>query len=160
MHITMTEKEISVRIGMYRSDELPPLEKRLAEDAREASRSAYCPYSHFSVGAAVYLDNGQTVCASNQENVAFPSGLCAERTAMFYANARYPQARPVAIAIAASSGGEFTARPVSPCGACRQALAESERRFGQAIKVIMYGAQESYVAASVASLLPLCFDSL
>ena len=111
--------------------ELDQREAELVRLAREATERSYAPYSHFRVGAAIALSNGETVVGSNQENVAFPSGTCAERSACYYAHARYPEAKFEAIAIAARGlDGEFTSEPTAPCGACRQALLEYEMLAG------------------------------
>jgi cytidine deaminase len=110
------------------------------------------------VGAAALLDNGEVVSASNQENAAYPSGLCAERTALFYAGSKFPAAAVKAIAIAAQTGGKFCSYPVYPCGACRQVMRECEKRGQQPIRVIMYGERQAEVVQSVLDLLPLSFD--
>ena len=104
-------------------------------------------------------DNGETVSGSNQENCAYPSGLCAERTTVFYANSRYPDSRILLLCIAASDEqGHFTRVPVSPCGACRQVLTESEQRGGQPIQILLYGTEFCYLVGSAKDLLPLSFD--
>jgi len=135
-------------------------EKKWIDEAKEATVRAYSPYSKFNVGAAAVLDDGQVIVGNNQENVAFPSGLCAERTAVFYANSRFPQKAVKALAIAASTGGDFTETPISPCGACRQTLLETEIRFKRPIRVYLYGKQAVYIVESIKDLLPLAFDSL
>ena len=131
----------------------------LAQQARQATFTAYSPYSHFCVGAAVLLDNGETVCGSNQENAAYPSGLCAERTAVFYANSQYPDQpiRRICI-VARDTKGEFLQRPISPCGACRQVLLEAEQRAGSDIEVLLYGTEGIYIVRNIKDLLPLGFD--
>ncbi len=135
-------------------------EKSLVESAKNQTLSAYAPYSKFNVGAAVLLDNGQVIGGNNQENIAYPSGLCAERTAMFYANAKYPNAKPLAIAIAAKNEKGYLPSPICPCGSCRQVLLESEMRFGSPIKVILYGTRHSYIIDSIADMMPFAFVSL
>ena len=118
----MNKKEITTLYDEPTYDELSPEERTLVDEAREATSRSYAPYSKFRVGAAIRLDNGIIVPGSNQENVAFPSGTCAERSACFYAHARYPEAKFKMIAIAArGTDGEFIAEPVAPCGACRPA---------------------------------------
>ena len=112
----------------------------------------------FNVGAALLLENGAIITGSNQETVAFPSGTCAERTTCFYANSSYPGVRFVKLAIAAFHNGAFTPHPVSPCGACRQVLAEYEKLGGEKLEIILYGDNEIYVLSEVADLLPLIFD--
>ena len=150
---------IETPIKVYAYDELNTEERKLTESALEATHRSYAPYSNFHVGAAVMLDNGIIVTGNNQENVAFPSGLCAERTALFYANAQYPEVPVKALAIVArDSSGKVTQTPISPCGACRQVMVETEKRFGKPMKVLLCGAEEVYVAESASSLLPLSFD--
>lgn len=138
--------------------ELNPTQQKLVEVAKSATSRSYSPYSHFSVGAAVMLDNDAIVSGSNQENIAYPSGLCAERTAMFSANSQYPDSAPVAIAIAAFNNGAFTEQPITPCGACRQVLIESEQRFHRPIEVLLYGEKQILLVKNISSLLPLSFD--
>jgi cytidine deaminase len=139
-------------------DELSDTEKKLLEAAKEAAETAYAPYSRFQVGAAVLLDNGEVVKGSNQENAAYPSGLCAERVAMFYANATWPKAAITHLAVAAKNGKAFINLPIAPCGACRQSLLEAEHRQDSPIKVLLYGAGETACIESVKALLPLSFD--
>jgi len=139
-------------------DELTEKERDLVRLARQATYRSYSPYSHFSVGAAIQLDNGEIICGSNQENAAFPSGTCAERSACFYAHARYPEAKFETIAISArGTDGEEVTNPISPCGQCRQALLEYETLAGHDVRVIMAGAERIYIAPSTRSLLPLAF---
>lgn len=154
-------KNITLHIPIVVRDEneLTPDETRLLEEARQATRRSYAPYSRFSVGAAVMLDDGTTVAGSNQENAAYPSGLCAERTTVFYANSRYPDQPIRRIAIAArGTDGQFTPRPISPCGACRQVLLEAEQRAGHDIEVLLYGTEGTYTLRSIKDLLPVSFD--
>lgn len=147
---------IPVKVASY--DELSADDRRLIDTAREATRRSYAPYSHFRVGAAILLDNGEIVAGANQENVAYPSGTCAERTACFYAHATYPDARFRTIAIAArDTDGAEVRTPIAPCGACRQALLEYETLAGHDVRVILTGASELYILPSVKSLLPFAF---
>lgn len=139
--------------------ELSAEEQELVQAALEATRRSYAPYSHFHVGAAVRLANGLVVTGSNQENIAYPSGLCAERTALFHANSQYPDEAVVALAIAACAEDEvLNQNPISPCGACRQVMIETERRYGRPMKVLLCGAEEVYVVESAVALLPLAFE--
>lgn len=158
----MTEKEILAKITQCSLEELAEHEKELIQLAQQACQQAYAPYSHFSVGAAVLLDNQQKVIGNNQENAAFPSGLCAERVALFAAHAHYPQAAIRCLAVAAGSVSDgafrFTQQAVTPCGACRQVLIESERRSKQPIAVLMYGQEGVLRVESASVLLPLCFS--
>lgn len=154
----MTERQITTKIHFCTLDELSDTEKKLLEAAKEAAETAYAPYSRFQVGAAVLLDNGEVVKGSNQENAAYPSGLCAERVAMFYANATWPKAAITHLAVAAKNGKAFINLPIAPCGACRQSLLEAEHRQGSPIKALLYGAGETACIESVKALLPLSFD--
>ncbi len=140
---------------------LSPEDFDLIEQAKAATQTSYAPYSNFCVGAALRLENGVVVCGSNQENAAYPAGCCAERTAMFYANAQYPNTAPVTIAIAARRASEegFLTVPISPCGICRQALIEAETRYRQPIRVLLYGEDVIYELEKVSSLLPFQFDA-
>lgn len=154
----MTRKDILVPVEVAAYDELTPADRRLTDLAREATSRSYAPYSHFHVGAAIALDNGETVTGANQENVAYPSGTCAERSACFYAHARYPEAKFEVIAIAAvGTDGKEVPEPVAPCGACRQALLEYEMLAGHDVRVMLCGSRCVYILPSVRSLLPLAF---
>lgn len=154
----MKEINITVPVTAKQYSELSPAEDKLVHTAIEALEKAYAPYSKFRVGAAIQLDNGQIVTGANQENVAYPSGTCAERSACYWAGANYPEAKFEAIAIAArAEDGELTANPTAPCGACRQALLEYEMRAGRPVPVILAGRNEVYFIPSVTALLPLAF---
>lgn len=154
----MRQVKISAKITYCRLDELHSDEKNAIEAAKKACSSAYAPYSHFHVGAAVLLDNGTIVVGANQENAAYPSGLCAERVALFAAASQYPQQKAVLLAIAACNDkGEFTEYAISPCGACRQVMLETEKRFQLPLKVLLYGASEIVCIVSAQDLLPLAF---
>ncbi len=150
--------DIHITVEHLAFDQLKADDRELIERAKQMTFTSYAPYSDFHVGAALQLSNGQVYTGSNQENAAFGIALCAERTAFFAAGANSPEVPPVAIAIAARSGEEFTAQPVSPCGSCRQALLEAETRFKQPIRVLLYGTEGVYVVSKVADLLPLNFD--
>ena len=152
--------KITAKIGICNYEELLSEEKIIVDKAKEATSRAYAPYSKFQVGAAALLANGEIITGNNQENVAFPSGLCAERTTLFYAHSQYPNESVQALAIAAYTEGDFLDRPISPCGACRQVMLETEMRFHQPVKIILYGKKEILIAESVKDLLPLAFDSL
>lgn len=160
----MVQFEIKTLIKEVKTEELQEQDRRLVESAKEATIRAYAPFSKYNVGAALLLDNGRIVEGSNQENAAFPSGTCAERTAAFYASSSNPGVAFKKIAIAAwMDPGEgkdweegFQKHPVSPCGGCRQALLEYEHLYGD-IEVILYGKEKTYILPSVKSLLPLAF---
>ena len=155
----MKEKEICIHFTIKQENELSVRELALLDQARHATYRSYSPYSHFSVGAAVELEDGSLVSGSNQENAAYPSGICAERTAVFYANSRYPDIPIRTICIAARNAeGKFPPLPIAPCGACRQVLLEAEQRAGKDIEILLYGTECIYCVDSVHALLPLCFD--
>lgn len=154
----MKELNINAKIIVCSVDELTNEEKKLIEQAKAATKNAYAPYSQFSVGAAVLLENGEIICGSNQENAAYPSGLCAERTAIFYANAHAPQAAVKSLAIAAYTNGAFTPTCTAPCGACRQVILETESRYNTPIRILLYGSEEIYIIESIKDLLPLYFN--
>ena len=138
---------------------LPVKEADLLDVAHEAAKHAYAPYSRFKVGAAVLLKNGHIISGNNQENAVYPLGICAERVALFYASAQFPETPITKIAITAIGHESEVNRPVPPCGSCRQALLEHEVKFGEPIEVVMAGEKgEVYVAKSVAELLPLSFS--
>jgi cytidine deaminase len=152
--------EIRIHIEEYHSlDELAAEEQCLIEGAIRSARDAYAPYSEFRVGACLLLDNGCYVKGSNQENAAYPDGLCAERVALFAAHTRYPVAAVKMLAVAAIYRDKLLDQPVYPCGSCRQSLLESETRFNQPVRILMYGEKGIQVANSIRDLLPLSFDS-
>jgi len=154
----MKEREIRFLYKEYlNSDEMPDADRVLIEEAVIAASGAYAPYSHFMVGAAILLDDGTVVRGANVENAAFPSGSCAEKTALSWSVSNCSGKRPVAIAIAALSGGRLTREPVPPCGNCRQMLVEEEHRQGKPIKVILAGKEKILVIESAESLMPLRF---
>lgn len=154
----MTQKEIISPYTVAQYLELTPDDRQLVDAAREATSRSYAPYSHFYVGAAIRLDDGTVITGANQENVAFPSGTCAERTACYYAHASHPTTPFTAIAITArQSDGTFVGTPLAPCGACRQALLEYEMLSGHPVKVMLVGREEIYILPSVESLLPFAF---
>lgn len=156
----MTEKNIITPIRVYQYDELTDTDRRLVDMAREATQRSYAPYSRFCVGAALLLDNGEIITGSNQENAAYPSGTCAERTTAFYAHSTYPQARFDTLCIAArGTDGAEVESPISPCGACRQALVEFEKTSRRPVRLLLVGRSEIYELPSIASTLPLTFDS-
>jgi len=158
----MKELKIITKIRLCTDKELNKEEKKIIDAAKEASTRAYAPYSGFRVGAAILLSNKEIVTGNNQENAAYPSGLCAERTALFYANAQFSEQAVDAIAIAAYSNGDFTEKPISPCGACRQVILEAQNRYKQPIRIYLYGKKEIYIIEKITDILPLSFsgDSL
>lgn len=157
----MTVKEIKIAYTEYGSlEQLEPQDRKLAETAIEATKNSYAPYSHFNVGAAVRLEGGEIVCGSNQENAAFPSSLCAERTAMFYANAAHPDKAMLSIALAGCQDGILCETPATPCGACRQVMAQYQTKSGKDMSVIMVGNGKIWKFERVDDILPLIFDSI
>lgn len=154
----MEKRIVETTITIYKFEELSASDQHLVNKAKEQVQKAYAPYSNFHVGAAVELENDEIFAASNQENSAYPSGLCAERVAMFFANAQFPNIPVKTIAIAAFTSGQFLAEPITPCGSCRQVLLETEMRFESNIKVLLYGTKNIYVIENIKQLLPLCFD--
>lgn len=156
--MNQTDFTITLHVRVVGLSELGEADRRLCEAAVAATAGSYAPYSRFHVGAAVRLTGGDIVTGANQENAAFPSGMCAERTACYYAHAQHPDLSFEAIAIAArDSSGQLTRDPVSPCGACRQALLEYEVLAGRPVRVMLVGADSIYEIPSVSSLLPLAF---
>jgi cytidine deaminase len=157
----MKKAEIVVSYSIYNSaDELSETDRHLLKKAGEAINGSYAPYSAFQVGAAVLLENGEIILGSNQENVAYPSGLCAERVALFYASARYSDIPVKAIAITARSVDFEIEEPVTPCGSCRQVMAETENRFGNHIRVIMQGQSgQIFTVTGINNMLPLMFHA-
>jgi cytidine deaminase len=157
----MKEVKIETTLQVYDAiSELSDSVKNLMQAAIEARENAYAPYSKFNVGAAILLDNDKVVIGSNQENACFPSGLCAERTAIYYAGAKYPKAKILKMAITASSQNQVTDKPIPPCGACRQSIAEYEIKQERPIEIYFMGATGKVVKShSLANLLPLLFES-
>lgn len=152
----MKEIKLETSIRIYELEEVTGEERRLVQAAMKATGQAYAPYSHFHVGAAALLADGTIVTGSNQENAAYPSGLCAERVALFHAGHQFPDIPVVALAIAAAAGGQQV-ESISPCGACRQVLLETEQRYDRPVKVLLCGTEEVMVVPNAAALLPLCF---
>ena len=156
----MEELELKTVINVCQSQELTPEEQHLLSLAVEATGRSYAPYSHFHVGAAVLLENGAEVIGCNQENAAYPSGLCAERTALFAAGAQYPDVPVSVLAIAArGTDGELLEEPVAPCGSCRQVIIETETRAKRPIRILLYGRRCVYVIDGIRQLMPLMFSA-
>lgn len=152
--------KITTNVAVFADlDALTDVERRLMLSAGKALLGAYAPYSEFKVGAAVLLENGEVVLGNNQENAAYPSGLCAERVAFFAARANFPHQRILAVAIQASSESMPVTKPVSPCGGCRQVMAEYEHNQQSPIPMLFSGESGSiYRVESVSDLLPLAFN--
>ena len=156
----MKEMTIETKVKVCTVDELSPADREVVDAARRATANSYAVYSHFNVGAAVRLADDTIVAGTNQENAAYPSGLCAERTTIFWANSQYPSQAVKVLAIAARTDQGELEVPIPPCGACRQVILETEKRYNTPIRIILYGAKECYVVEEgIKALLPLSFDS-
>ena len=156
----MKEMTLQTKVTICTYDELSQTDKAVVDAARNATANSYAVYSRFNVGAAVRLANGNVVSGSNQENAAYPSGLCAERTTLFWANSQYPDQAVEILAIAARTEQGELETPIPPCGACRQVILETEKRFGNSIRIILYGARQCYIIEEgIKALLPLSFDA-
>lgn len=156
----MNKVTITANFDVFETiQELPTDIQNLMHEAVAIRKTAYAPYSHFKVGTAILLDNGEIILGSNQENAAYPSGLCAERVAVFYTGAKYPKAKILKMAISAASDNTTTSAPIPPCGACRQSLAEYEIKQNTPIEIYFMGEIGSiYKSDSLKNLLPLLFD--
>ncbi|MEM1258012.1 MAG: cytidine deaminase [Bacteroidota bacterium] len=157
----MEKKRISFELTIFNSlDEMLPEDANLVLESKKAMANAYAPYSNFSVGAALLLENGKILLGSNQENASFPAGVCAERVALFYAGANYPNEEIKAIAITASPREHYSQEPAAPCGICRQAISEYENKQKKPIRILMRGySGPIYRCDSISDLLPLGFNS-
>ncbi|MBL0103372.1 MAG: cytidine deaminase [Bacteroidetes bacterium] len=157
----MRKVEIHCSLTEYdNQDELPEEDRNLIQEAKASMNKAYAPYSHFHVGAAILLDNGIILRGNNQENASYPIGLCAERVAIFAAGANYPNVKIKALAITANSDHFHVNKPITPCGACRQAIAEYEHRYQQDIRLIMTGESgKVLVADTISNFLPYQFNA-
>lgn len=156
----MKEMILQTQVKVCTIDELSAQDREVVEAARKATANSYAVYSGFNVGAAVRLAGGTIVAGTNQENAAYPSGLCAERTTLFWANSQYPDKAVEVLAIAARTVQGELSRPIPPCGACRQVILETEKRFNTPIRIILYGTHECYIIEEgIKALLPLSFDA-
>ena len=151
--------DINIEVIVQPYAELENGKRKLVETAKAACADSYSPYSNFSVGAALEFGNGVILKANNQENAAYPSGMCAERSLLFYAKANYPHEYIKRMAIAAKNGEKFTKQPVPPCGACRQAILETANRQSQPIELLLAGTEKVFIIKDAKSLLPLQFDA-
>ncbi len=156
----MQKLNLTISLEKYDNEhELTPIEQQLLNEARKATYKSYAPYSKFHVGAAVLLDNEQIITANNQENAAFPSGSCAEQSAIFWIGANHPDRKIKAIAVIARPGEGDVFRGVPPCGACRQAMLEYENRQGEPIRLLMLSSENQVlISDSIGDLLPLKFN--
>ena len=157
----MTSKELRIEYTEYRSSgEMSVQDRELVCKALQAMSNAYAPYSHYHVGAAVRLSDGSVVCGSNQENAAFPSGLCAERTAMFAASSQNPDKHILSLAVAGGPDGKLDNAPCTPCGACRQVMAQYQAKSGLPMSVILVGADRIWKFCRVEDILPFIFTGV
>jgi cytidine deaminase len=157
----MKQIDLHTKISVFENkDALPLVIHDLMTAAEKARENAYAPYSKFRVGAAILLNNGEVVTGNNQENAAYPSGLCAERVAVFFAGSQYPNAKILQIAVTARSEKQVLNKPVSPCGACRQSIAEYEFKQNHPIEIFFMGETgQVFKTDSIKDLLPFLFDS-
>lgn len=153
----MKQQTTAINYLLVQLDELTPTEQALVQKAIDATYNSYARYSNFHVGAACLLENGEVVIGANQENAAFPSGLCAERTAIFAAQANHPDQPIITLAIAARNVNGLLKSPISPCGACRQVVLEIEDRYQRPVRILLYGTDGIYVFESIKDLLPFSF---
>ena len=154
----MKDLKLKIQIKACQMEDLTTEDHDIVEKAIEATELSYAPYSQFHVGACLKLDNGIIIKGCNQENAAFPAGICAERTAIFAAGADYPDQPIKTLAIAArDKDGILTDDPVSPCGTCRQVMIETEKRFGHPIHILLYGKRCVYIVDGIRNLMPLSF---
>ena len=157
----MKQRSLNIRYTEYSSiDEMLPSDRELVEAAIDARKGSYSPYSHFRVGAALRLEDGTIVKGANQENNAYPAGLCAERTAMFAAGATYPHLAFDTLAVVGGEGDCLCDDPATPCGGCRQVMAEYQHKGGRPMKIILAGAKKIQKFEKVDDILPFIFDSL
>lgn len=157
----MSEKKLIIDYEEFASvQEMSPADQELIALCLEAQKGSYSPYSKFQVGAALRLANGVIIKGANQENIAYPSGLCAERVAMFAAGANYPDVPLDTLAIAGSDHGVLCESPASPCGSCRQVMAEYQKKHHSPLKVILVGSKRIRKFHKVEDILPFIFDSL
>ena len=155
-------KKVTLELGFieYSSlEEMDPQDQEVVKAAIEAQKGSYAPYSNFNVGAAVRLEDGTIVKGANQENAAYPSGLCAERTAMFAAGATYPGVPMTTLAIVGGFGFTLSETPCTPCGGCRQVMAEYQTAGKRPLSVIMFGTEKTWIFEKVDDILPFIFDS-
>ncbi|MBQ5410771.1 MAG: cytidine deaminase [Bacteroidales bacterium] len=155
-------RKVTLELGFieYSSlEEMDPQDQEVVKAAIEAQKGSYAPYSNFNVGAAVRLEDGTIVKGANQENAAYPSGLCAERTAMFAAGATYPGVPMTTLAIVGGFGFTLSETPCTPCGGCRQVMAEYQTAGKRPLSVIMFGTEKTWKFEKVDDILPFIFDS-
>lgn len=155
----MKKRDLTIPIVEKSLEELSEIERELIKEAQRVAQEAYAPYSKFRVGAAVRLESGKIVSGSNQENAAYPSGLCAERTALFYAGAQYPDDPVTALAVVAFKEDGSQATVAAPCGSCRQVILESATRYEHPFRVLLAGPRDVLIVEDCRDLLPIGFDA-
>jgi cytidine deaminase len=163
LFLSFTMKKTNLTLTIYEFDSIEELNEQaqiLIKKSKEVVKNAYAPYSKFNVGAAVLLENGEIITGSNQENAAYPSGLCAERVAIFYANSLYPDVPVLAIAVTAYTNNDFIDTPVPPCGSCRQVISETENRFKTPIQIYLVSKHKISLIKDANMLLPLHFNGI
>ncbi|MBQ9410165.1 MAG: cytidine deaminase, partial [Bacteroidales bacterium] len=154
----MADKKYIIKYEEFDSPaQMTPEDQELVAASIDAQKGSYSPYSHFQVGAALKLENGLVVKGANQENAAYPSGLCAERTAMFWAGANYPDVPFESLAIAGADHGVLCESPASPCGACRQVMAEYQKKHHKPFSIILVGSKRIRKFHCVDDVLPFIF---
>jgi cytidine deaminase len=155
----MKKVQINIDIEQYQTlEELNQEDRDLIINAKNTCKNAYAPYSHFKVGVALLLENGVVINGTNQENSAYPSGMCAERVALFYANSQYPDVPVKALALSAFYEEKFTDTITAPCGACRQVIIETEYRFKKPIKLLLFSSSKILILNKASDLMPLSFS--
>ncbi|MDD2635361.1 MAG: cytidine deaminase [Bacteroidales bacterium] len=155
----MKDKEIHILYKELQYSDLNEIDIKLVSKALESAKNAYAPYSHFRVGASVLLEDGIIVAGNNQENAAYPSGLCAERVALFYANANYPNTTVNSIVVVViDQDDNIVPQTISPCGSCRQVIAETEMRYKKNIRILLASKNHILEFKSILDLLPLSFN--
>ncbi len=156
----MLKEDITISYLRAKFNDLTVIEKELIQRSKDALKDAYAPYSGFLVGSSILLSDGKIISANNQENVAFPSGLCAERVVLFNAGANYPNLEIDIIAVSAKSNLYEITDIISPCGACRQVMAEYQEKQNKKIKILLHlNNDEVLIFSSVDDLLPLLFTN-
>ena len=153
----MEQFKIEINVKVLQFNELSVEDKELIECAQRATYNSYANYSHFYVGAALRMDNNEIQIGANQENAAFPSGVCAERSAIFAAQSTHPEQSISTLAIAARNDKGYISTPITPCGACRQVILEIEERYKKPVRILLYGEHCIYQLDSIKDLLPLAF---
>ncbi len=152
------ENSMLIQYESISNEDLDAQTTKLVLEAKNAKKNSYAPYSKFHVGAAVLLDNGEIITGSNQENAAYPSSLCAERVALYYAQHLYPNAKTVMLAIAADNDGVALEEPIMPCGSCVQVMSENVKRAGKTFEVLLCADKKVFRVSDALNFIPFRFD--